>query len=345
LNVKSAKSIFIISAILILLTSALAAQTVSGSSLVLTINSEEYYNLGDGIIIDGTLMLDGSPVSDGLVFVQINDPEDSAFLVRAVETGPTADDWRVEIIDAFTCDSVGTPKSNFQPGGSFGFEVTVRNNDAVSQHVLVLLTLCYSNGMPFATEIIMDGTVDPLQETSHRRWWAQGYIPSGAPLGTCYAYTVASDDWTQYGGIAWCPEEVVPFNIVSSALASTSATNIEKDTKPRLQSAPGHFNVSFLISGHGGMLGTYTVFATSWYEFAYIASNQKTFEGVLIADVVEDGVVDMADISAVIEAFLATPQDPNWNPRADIIVDEIVDMADISIVIDDFLREGTLPNP
>jgi len=308
--------------------------------LVLTINTEEQYNIGETININGTLTLGGSPVLDGLVSIQINNPrgnnpEENLFLIRTVQTGPAQGPWTIDILEAYTCDLLGNPKSTFKPGGGFGFKVTVRNNAAMDQPVIVAVTLCYSNGVPFSVIVMMDLALPAGAEMSRRRWF-DAFIPGNAPLGTAYAYTVAVSNWTQYGGLALCPENLTTFTITSSGMTSM---NLETDFP--VLTTPGIFNVSFMISGRGGILGNYTVYATSLYSLIFFAYAEETFEAILFADVVPDGIVDIADISAVVDAFLSVPGDDRWNPRADLVVDEIIDVADISIVVDNYLNEGT----
>jgi hypothetical protein len=46
----------------------------------------------------------------------------------------------------------------------------------------------------------------------------------------------------------------------------------------------------------------------------------------------------MADISILIEKFLATPSDPRWDADCDINNDNVIDMADIDIAIVHFLE-------
>jgi len=323
----------------ILITSISHTNMTHATELVLTINTEEHYNLGETITINGTLTLDGSPVLDGLVSIQINNPrgnnpQENLFFIRTIQTGPVQGPWPVEILEAYTCDKYGNPTSSFRPGGGFGFKVTVKNNGAIEQPVIVAATLCYPNGIPFSVLIMINQPLDPGMIVSRRRW-LEAFIPGNAPLGTAHAYTVAVDNWTQYEGLALCPESPVAFDIALSAMA-----NINQETGLPALTTPGSFNISFMISDHGGILGNYTIYATSWYNFIYLTSAQKTFEALLIADVVEDGIVDMADISAVVDAFLAEPGDPRWNPRADLLPDNIIDMADVSIVVDNFLKEG-----
>jgi hypothetical protein len=56
-----------------------------------------------------------------------------------------------------------------------------------------------------------------------------------------------------------------------------------------------------------------------------------------LGDVNGDGKVDMLDVSIIIDAFLSSPGQPNWNSNADTNNDNSIDMADISIAVDHFL--------
>ena len=73
------------------------------------------------------------------------------------------------------------------------------------------------------------------------------------------------------------------------------------------------------------------------FNYSHSTKNIKIFL-TLVADVNGDRMVDMADISIIIDAFLTSPGDPLWNPLTDVNHDNIVDMADISIAIDNFLK-------
>jgi parallel beta-helix repeat protein len=61
----------------------------------------------------------------------------------------------------------------------------------------------------------------------------------------------------------------------------------------------------------------------------------------IMGDINGDGIVDMADVSIIIDAFLAEPWHPRWNPDTDLNQDRIIDLADISTAIDHFLQEFT----
>jgi hypothetical protein len=64
------------------------------------------------------------------------------------------------------------------------------------------------------------------------------------------------------------------------------------------------------------------------------------FQGTnyLLADVNQDGIVNMKDIAIVVSAFGTTPTSPGWNPNADLNRDLKVDEADLSLVYQDFAK-------
>jgi len=61
----------------------------------------------------------------------------------------------------------------------------------------------------------------------------------------------------------------------------------------------------------------------------------------IMGDINDDDIVDMADTSTIIDAFLAELWHPRWNPDTDLNQDRIIDLADISTAIDHFLQEFT----
>jgi len=323
--------------IIIALTILFSQNGNSANSLILTIFVNELYNITNPIIINGSLTLNGSPVTDGLVSMQVNDPEGNIFAMRVLATGLTPQEpWAVEIVNFYLCDANGNPKSEFKRGGALGYKLTVQNNQASPQKTMVFLTFTYSNENPFSVLIAINETLEPgLPRTSFR--YIEEFIPSDAPIGPAYVYVTAVNNLPQYEGIALCPENSITFNITSSS--GGLIINNKHQTAILSESTPGNFSATIKISDSGGMLGNYTIYATSWYDF-FFAQETKVFEAILLSDVNRDGTVDMADISILIDKFMSTPTDPEWDPKCDINNDGTVDMADISIAIEDFLKWG-----
>ncbi|MEM3627872.1 MAG: hypothetical protein QXJ11_06265 [Candidatus Bathyarchaeia archaeon] len=307
----------------------------SASNLTLTLFAQEAYDITNPITINGSLTQDGTPVTDALVSMQINNPRGNIHIMRVFTTGSTPPGpWPVEIVDFYLCDANGNPKTNFKPGGALGYTITVKNNGASPQYVIVILTFAYSNGLPFSVITAFNETLEPSAiRTSFR--YIYDFIPSNAPLGPAYAYAVAINNLTQYGGMAWCPERSTTFNIT---LSSGSLTLNGYQTA-LLDSTPGTFSITIKISDNGGRLGNYTIYANTWYNLSY-AQDTKIFKAFLRSDVNLDGTVDMADISILIEKFMLTDDDPDWDPIYDLVEDGSIDMADISKAIDDYFLWG-----
>jgi hypothetical protein len=49
-------------------------------------------------------------------------------------------------------------------------------------------------------------------------------------------------------------------------------------------------------------------------------------------DITGDGVVDLLDMAALADAWLATPSSPNWNTRADLVGDGIINFLDFAVL-------------
>jgi hypothetical protein len=57
-----------------------------------------------------------------------------------------------------------------------------------------------------------------------------------------------------------------------------------------------------------------------------------------IAPVDGDGVVDMLDLTAFTDAWLANPLSTNWNGRADMVGDAIINFRDFAILAQNWLQ-------
>jgi hypothetical protein len=74
-------------------------------------------------------------------------------------------------------------------------------------------------------------------------------------------------------------------------------------------------------------------------SFAYTHSTEHIkILPTILGDVNGDRMVDMLDISIVIDAFMTSPNDTKWNPLADINKDNVVDMLDVSFEADNFMN-------
>lgn len=298
-----------------------------GSALNLTVaTSKPAYNILEKALITGNLTLDGSPVSDALVAVEIDNPKNEIFAIRTLGTGSNiTGPWNVEILELIPCDSTGKSKYIFPPGGNAGFKITVKNNMANSYNVIISLSLFYANSAPFATFIPFTGSLDPGQTITIINWPIP--IPSNAVVGEAMVFANAYDKLPKEGGFPYCLEKSAIFNITSGG----SGSSIDKDLVAEEKPPEGSYSLTIAFPSLTTPLGNYTIYALT-YHSPQVASNKITFELELTGDLYPDGKIDMRDIAIVAKAFGTVPGEPNWNPKADLNSDNKVDMKDIAIV-------------
>ena len=289
------------------------------------------------ILVTGNLTLDGAPVSDGLVAIQVDDPGNNLFVIRTRPTGADlAGQWSVEILEVIPCDQGGNQKDSFRRGGYAGFKVTIKNNDLVAHAVTVTLNAYCRDETPFAALIIYTGSIDASGSITVISWPV--YIPGNAPEGNAVVYASVLTQLPKDGGFAYSPEKTATFTITSGSTSTAASTTQTTQSA----SEEGTYNLTFRIGRYGAKLGNYTVYVCSFYEI-WLVTNSTTFEAVLIGDItgpegVPDGLIDLTDIIFVAIRFGLVEGDPGWDPRADItsreylVPDGLVDIADVILV-------------
>jgi len=308
---------------------------VHAATLTLTINCKAQYDLGEQVIINGTLTQDGTPVTDALVTAQINKPNSTEpWIIRTSPTGNTSTvHWSLEITNLTTADSGGNPKTTFNRGEYLGFKVTIKNHDLTPHDAKVYINAFYGNEIPFGIQKIWEGTVQ-AQEQKTITVWPVFEIPDNAPTGTAFATANLLTDTPTNGGFAYCPEKTSTFQIESGGGTQPPTPTTQEGT----------YNITFRIPDMYAKLGNYTVHVISYYP-PLLAQNTTTFEVILVGDLTgpdgePDGKVNMRDIALVARAFGSYPGDENWNPIADLYPDGKINMRDIAIVARNYGKEA-----
>jgi len=320
--------------IFVILVTLFLFEVTEALKLSLTIETDkDLYSVGDHVSIVGKLMINGSPVTEALIGLEIDDAKGQLFTLRAIKSGPNATGpWPLEILEVTTCDSSGNPKSNFRKGEDLGFKISVKNNMATSCDLMIIITLLYANAEPFYAFVAYQGSLDPKQSTSFMIWPIS--IPDDAIAGEAVAYVSALDKLLKDGGSPYCPEVKVAFNITDGS--ATKKINSEP------QYGEETFNLTVTIPHTTVVVGNYTIYARAHWSL-YITSNMSTFEVKLKGDFNNDGKINMKDIAVVAKAFGSAPGDPNWTPEADLNNDGKIDMKDISIIAKTFGAEAIDP--
>ncbi len=299
-------------------------EALETSQLELSLSTDkEVYGFGSLVQIFGNLTLDGSPVEDGLVGVQVNDPVGYLLATRTLDTGTIpSDNWVIEILQVATVDSQGNPKDTFKIGQTAYIEVTMKNNLDFSRDGWITATVLDADLIPIAVPR-SEGSIPP--GTSKRTFSLP--LSTGITLGQATIYANIYTKQPADKGMPYCPEKTSTFTITSSTQSTSNQLS-----PPQTTSTYGSYSFTFRIYKNYARKGNYTVSATSQYQIINLTANTTKFEVILEGDVNGDDTVDIFDLVIVGLALGSEPSDPNWDPRADINGDDLVDIFDLVIV-------------
>lgn len=302
---------------------------VADPQLQLIINTDKLtYNVSESVKIQCSLTYDGSPVTDGLIAIEIYSPLNSPsqprrYAIRTIRTGTTQQPYLVEILDAYPCDTYGNPKTIFNKGEMLFLNITWKNNHIAPKQYRLSAYILYSNKEPMIAFYIDNGTIDSGRTISLTAQICE--IPSSAPSGGAIVYVNLFTDYPKDGGYPYCPEKTTTFYIQNQAIP------------PPQQDPP--LTMEFKIPATYTKLGTYLVYGTSSY-IGEIDMDSTSFDVILVGDIDKDLIVNMKDISLVCYSFLSYPGHSRWNPDADLYPDNLINMRDISVVCKNFLHSG-----
>jgi len=236
--------------------------TYADPELSITVKSNNLtYYLRENNMIYGNLTSNGSPVSDGLVAIEVRDSIGSWVVFRTLRTGNITDNGLMQIVEVVPCDEYMNPVSGFRiepyPEISWAyFKVTVRNNDTMYHPITLCLYVYDGNAITLGMDV---GTISEVPPGETRWWLFSAVIPNWAYIGEAKAVANAYTNLPKNGGVPYCLEKSATFQVVrgplelqtqSYKLATVEALGVE-----------GTFNMTFKLSPEP-RLGTYTVYAT-----------------------------------------------------------------------------------
>ena len=225
-----------------------------------TITDKPVYNANEIIHVYGNLTLEFSPVQDGLVALEIDNPLNQVTVIRTLSTGNPPADHTVEIVEVTPCG--GPPNYNprdwFYIGTTAHFNVTVKNNDNEPRMVLATINVYDVNLTPLIALSVFKLSI-PSGSTS----WGicSFYIPDTASIGNSSVYASALTEWPRDGGTAYCPEENATFEIRDSVGAgSTTGSPQTSGNSPE-----GMYNLTFKLPSDA-RVGIHRVWAGGSYQ-------------------------------------------------------------------------------
>lgn len=290
-----------------------------------TVNTDkQIYSSGELVHTYGDLTRDGTPITNALVAIQVNDAQNNIVSIRTCSIGTTPSPWSINITELISCDPFGNSKDTFRKGTFAYFKVTVKNLNQISErYVTVTVNLYDSNQVSFGMAWV-GTTVGPNKEFMYL---CAIPIPSEASTGTAYAFANTYNKWPKENGIAYCGEKALNFTITDGASSSSSNGYVNSQSL----SSEGTYELTFRLRSEPG-LGDHTVYASYYQTLA-----TTTFDVVwLFTDIDRNGEVDIFDIASVAKAYGAEPGHENWNPKLDLDGSGLVDIFDIAKVAKDF---------
>lgn len=306
------KSLFLLMFITLLVTPLVHASP----ALNITVNTDRqnYWVMGSSIRIYGNLTLDNNqPVPDGLVAVEVQDPNNSPIVFRTLQTGTTLPAYTMNITEITTHDGGFNPKTVFCINSWVYFIVVVNNTSTETKVLFLTLNIYDGSNVPLGY-VPVGGPAPPGPSMLLTQFW----IPDWASIGTAKAYACTYSNWPSDGGTPYGPEKSESFTICAFKGAQASDTPTGAD---------GTYSLSFGTSTKT-LAGMYTVYVTSSYQGEQ-ATNSTTFM-VNVPDVNGDGYVNVWDLAGLSQAWLSESGDTNYNPNADFTEDGYINVWDLS---------------
>ena len=122
--------------------------------------------------------------------------------------------------------------------------------------------------------------------------------------------------------------DVVLYNADKASTADLYELTLYLSNKQEANTAIEFTNVKLAIAGGGGYVpGDFDVSVATEFLKRY-----SKF------DVNRDGVIDLLDISAALDAFKSEPGDANWNPLCDVNGDGTIDTLDLALIRANFTK-------
>jgi len=213
INVKNKLHTLSMVIIAILMLSIIPTQLALGSpalTLRLTMDRYVYYST-ESIHINVNLTEDGSPVYQGLVGIQVNNPQGAYILFRTYTVGVPEIPSDINITFAAACDRDGVITNIATPGTLGHFIVTLENKGSTTYEVLLTISVYDKANFLLGSAVWGLGDVPP----GDMEILLSIPIPNWAVEGEGKICANAFTDYPENGGKPYCPEMVAPFLIIN----------------------------------------------------------------------------------------------------------------------------------
>lgn len=297
--------------------------TWASSSLTLTVTTnKQYYYLGETVEIYGNLTIDGVPLQNALVGLEVTDPN-KTIIIRTLPTSPEPQqNWLIEVLSVIPSDEWGNPKNSFRQGELSYFNITIRNNDIEDRLVLITVNVFTADNAPIGLSTLSG----VITQSSTSKIIISVPIPKKATLGNATAYANVYSSAPRIGGKPYGPEKSAQFQIISS-YESASTTTPKSSETPTLN---GNYTTTFKLPSTA-RAGTFKTYVSSMY-IGHTAVNNTTFYVKVPGDVNNDFIVDGSDLGLLGYSWYTTPEDRRWNENCDFDQSGVINGGDLGLM-------------
>jgi hypothetical protein len=269
---KLSGSIIVI--ILLLLTPILikVPNVLGNPELYLTAaTNQSAYQLRQNVYVFGNMTYEGTPVSDALISIEVNNPNGYPLVFRTLSIGNPTEEWFVNITQTSVLDLSGDPIDEAEVNSMIQLSVTVHNNLGNEMAVYIAATVYDSNFIPIRATGAPASI--PLGSDITKQWTC--YIPEWASRGRAYVFYSVYSNRPKNGGVAYFPEKSANFYITQNIESGVPYSPL----KNSYTTSPGKYNLTFQIPPDRYTLpNVYPVYVTGRTDPITRISTNTTFE-------------------------------------------------------------------
>lgn len=246
------------------------AETLSTPLTLTTHLNKEYYYLREIVNLTGSFTQNGLPITNGLIAVEILNPEGGEFVYRTLTVGNPAEEWPLTIYEIGIQDLSGNPLTAVKINSMARLVINIKNN-------------LMNKISPIIAFTIFDYTLIPLRSISGKHeisalssttLYYTFFIPEWATPGKALISVSAFTQYPRDGGLPYIPEATSYFDIVRNEQIWSSGIHGPASYK----TAPGYYELYFrMLPDRYARLGTYDIHVVGRTTYTSIASSSAGF--------------------------------------------------------------------
>jgi PKD repeat protein len=245
-------------------------QTILSPLLQVTAKTDkETYLLRQKVTVEGNITQDGTPASNLVAIIQVENPLGTRVAYRTISIGSPTQTWPINITNLFLLDMSNNPINTAKIGTMIQAGITIQNLQMTARELVATVTVFDANMVPLQVGF-WSGTLDPSQTISPRfSIYIEKWACSGKALIAGNVYSKEPKD----GGMALRPEKTAYFCISKTQQGLFEYPELPP---PPPQTTPGIYNTDIRVSPEP-IAGEYKLYIRAQSSPTTIASTSTTF--------------------------------------------------------------------